>query len=291
MKLRRVIIFCLALCILLSGCKTQGVEESKMHVYYLNADGNALLQDDCSELDVEKAWKKIQELSVLTQKVELQEYQMIDGQLLLYFPKSYSELSPTTEILLRAAIVQTMVQIEDVQFVTIYVDGLPLTDTDGNIVGLMRGEDFVQNTGSSIGSYQTTELRLYFANKDGKLLKESTKTDIRYNSNTSIEKLVVEQLMKGTNASGMQPTIPKTTKLLGVSVKDGICYVNFDSKFLLDSYDLHPEVTIYSIVNSIVSNGSVLKVQILVDGASDVVYKNSVDLSRPLELRKDLIEE
>ena len=194
-------------------------------------------------------------------------------------------------VLLRAAIGQTMVQIEDVQFVTIFVDDQPLADTDGNVVGLMRGEDFVQNTGSSISSYQTTDLKLYFANKDGKLLKESYKTNIRYNSNTSIEKLVVEQLMKGTNATGAQPTIPKTTKLLGVSVKDGICYVNFDSKFLMDSYDLHPEVTIYSIVNSIVSNGSVLRVQILVDGASDVMYKNSVDLSRPLELKKDLIEE
>lgn len=291
MKLRKIGFLCLALCILLSGCKIQGGEENKMHVYYINADGNALLQDDCPKMNVEKAWEKIQELSVLPQNIELQGHQLLDGQLLLYFHKNYTELKATTEVLLRAAIVQTMVQIEGVQFVSIFVDNSPLTDTDGNIVGLMRGEDFVQNTGSSISSYQTTDLKLYFANKDGKLLKESNKTNIRYNSNTSIEKLVVEQLMKGTNASGLQPTIPKATKLLGVSVKDGICYVNFDSKFLQDSYDLHPEVAVYSIVNSIVMNGSVLKVQILVEGASDVVYKNSVDLSRPLELKKDLIEE
>ena len=97
--------------------------------------------------------------------------------------------------------------------------------------------------------------------------------------------------MKGTGASGSQSVIPKTTKLLGVSVKDGVCYVNFDSKFSTDSYDLNPEVTIYAIVNSVIANANVTKVQILIDGASDVMYKNIVDLSKPLEWRVDLVKE
>ena len=140
-------------------------------------------------------------------------------------------------------------------------------------------------------SYQTTDLKLFFADKDGKQLKESRKSNIRYNANTAIERLVVEQLMKGTTASGIQAVIPKTTKLLGVSVKDGVCYVNFDSKFTTDSYDLSPEVTIYAIVNSIISNANVTKVQILIDGTSDVMYKNIVDLSKPLEWKADLVKE
>ena len=176
-------------------------------------------------------------------------------------------------------------------FVSFYVDGQALTDSDGNAIGMMRAEDFVQNTGSSMDSYQTTDLTLYFADKGGKELCESEKTEVRYNVNTTIERLVVEQLVKGTNASGMQSTVPKTTKILGVSVKEGICYVNLDSKFVTDSYDLNPEVAIYSIVNSVIVNGNVTKVQILIDGASDVVYKNTIDLSRPLEWNVNILEE
>jgi germination protein M len=89
----------------------------------------------------------------------------------------------------------------------------------------------------------------------------------------------------------MQPTVPVNTTILGVSVKEGICYVNLDSKFISESYDLNPEVPIYSIVNSIIANGNVAQVQILIDGANDVIYKNTVDLSRPLSMKEELIRE
>ena len=290
MKIKRIALFCLVLCLMLCGCKGPAKTE-EMNVYYLNADGNALLQEVYPKMGVEKALGKVKELSVITQGVKLEKYELVAGQLELYFGKEYAQLSRTTEVLYRAAIVQTLTQVDDVAFVSIYVEGEALRDGDGNAIGLMRAEDFVQNTGSSIDSYQTTDLTLYFANKDGKRLKESKKNNVRYHANTSIEKLVVEKLMNGTSASGSQSTIPKTAKLLGVSVKDGICYVNFDSKFSLDSYDLNPEVAIYSIVNSVIANGNVTKVQILIDGASDVVYKSSVDLSRPLEWKEDLIGE
>lgn len=290
MKIKRIVLFCLVLCLMLYGCKGPAKTE-EMNVYYLNADGNALLQEVYPKMGVEKALGKVKELSVITQGVKLEKYELVAGQLELYFGKEYAQLSRTTEVLYRAAIVQTLTQVDDVTFVSIYVEGEALRDGDGNAIGLMRAEDFVQNTGSSIDSYQTTDLTLYFANKDGKRLKESKKNNVRYHANTSIEKLVVEKLMNGTSASGSQSTIPKTAKLLGVSVKDGICYVNFDSKFSLDSYDLNPEVAIYSIVNSVIANGNVTKVQILIDGASDVVYKSSVDLSRPLEWKEDLIGE
>ena len=290
MNIKRSILICLALCMLLCGCKGNHQAE-EMNIYYLNADGNALLQEVYPKMGIEKALGKVKELSVITQGVTLEGYESNAGQLSLYFGKEYGELSRATEVLYRAALVQTLTQVEGVAFVSIYVEGQPLADGDGNAIGLMRAEDFVQNTGSSIDSYQTTNLTLYFANKDGKLLKESKKSDVRYHANTSMEKLVVEKLMKGTSASAARSTIPKTTKLLGVSLKDGICYVNFDSKFILDSYDLNPEVAIYSVVNSIIANGNATKVQILIDGASDVVYKNSVDLSRPLEWNERMIGE
>ena len=200
-------------------------------------------------------------------------------------------MEKSKEVLVRASFVQTLTQVEGVEFVAFYIGKEPLKNEDGYSVGLMCAEDFVQTTGSSINSYQTTDLTLYFADKDGKGLKEVQRSNVRYNANTLNEKLVVERLMKGTSASGSQPTIPKTAKLLGVSVKEGICYVNFDSKFVTDSYDLDPQVTVFSVVNSVIANSNVSKVQILIDGANDVLYKNSVDLSRPLEWNAELIKE
>lgn len=291
MKEKIIIFLGLLLCVFCIGCGEVEKEENKMNVYYLNADGNALLQATYPQMDIEGILEKIKSHSVLPKGVEIEHYKLDKLQLSLYFNEKYNEMSKNNEVLIRAAIVQTMTQHSEVEFVSFFIENEPLRNNDGNIVGLMNAQDFVQNTGSSMVSYQTTDLNLFFATKDGKHLKEVKKTDVRYNVNTAIEKLVVERLMKENSTSNSQSVIPSTTKLLGVSVKDGICYVNFDSKFSTDSYDLDPEVTIYAIVNSIIKNANVLKVQILIDGVSDVVYKNKVDLSRPLEWNDNLIEE
>ena len=292
MKKKLGILFCLVLAILVIGCASQEKKEDEMYVYYLNADGNTLIQEVYPKKSIEYAIEILNEHSIVSKQVKVENYLLKNGSLELYFGGNYYELDKGKEVLLRAAIVQTMVQFEDVNFVTFYVDEHPLVDNDGHAVGMMRAEDFVQNTGLSINSYQTTDLTLYFSNKEGTALKKQQKSNVRYNANTAIERLVVEQLMKGTGETGSQSTIPKTTMLLGVSVKDEICYVNFDSKLSTDSYDLDPEVTIYSIVNSVIANSSsVSKVQILIDGASDVVYKSKVDLSRPLEQNQEFIKE
>lgn len=281
-------------CMLLSflvGCATKEKQSDEMYVYYLNADGNALLQASYPMMDVEGVLDKMKIHALLPKGVEINKYKVDRLQIQLYFNEAYSEMNKSTEVLVRAAIVQTMTQLPDVEFVSFYIGNEALRDNDGSVVGLMTAQDFVQNTGSSIDSYQTTDLRLYFADKEGKQLKETKKSNIRYNANTAIERLVVEQLMKGTSSAGSQSVIPKTTKLLGVSVKDGVCYVNFDSKFVTDSYDLNPEVTIYAVVNSIIANANVTRVQILIDGANDAMYKNIVDLSKPLEWNVEIVKE
>ena len=79
-------------------------------------------------------------------------------------------------------------------------------------------------------------------------------------------------------------------KLIGVSVKDDICYVNFDNGFL-NIIDVQPEVTIYSIVNSIIRSGSASQVQILINGDSNLKYQDTVDLSKPLSEREDIVKE
>ena len=108
--------------------------------------------------------------------------------------------------------------------------------------------------------------------------------------NTSKEKLIVEKLMHGPQDESVHPTISSTCTLLSVTVKDNICYVNFDSEFLASAHDIKPEITIYSIVNSLIEGTAVNKVQIMVNGEKNVLYMNTIDLSQPLQQDLDLIQ-
>ena len=56
-------------------------------------------------------------------------------------------------------------QIAGVTGVEFLVAGEPLKDRGGEPVGAMRPEDFIQNIGSSLHSYQMGDLTLYFANE------------------------------------------------------------------------------------------------------------------------------
>lgn len=304
MKKRICLILCLIGCFFLAGC-TSNKEEPNINLFYVNPDGNALVQEEYVLLEKNDVEIAVAELidemqnpvdikdfqSAIPQSIVVKEIHLNGERLELSFSEEYKKLGKSAEVLLRAAVVQTLVQIPEVTYVSFYVEGNPLEDSTGNLIGAMGAEDFVQNTGSSLKTYQETDLQLYFSDKDGTKLKKEKRTEVHYNANTSIEKLVVEQLMKGPNSDKRSATIPSTVKLLGVSVREGICYVNFSSAFLEDGYNQKPEVAIYSIVNSIIANGNATKVQILIDGSKGSTFKGTLDLSEPLEWKADLIEE
>ena len=105
-----------------------------------------------------------------------------------------------------------------------------------------------------------------------------------------MEKLIVEQILKGPSQSGEYPTLNPDTKVLGVTVKEGICYVNLDENFLNVTYDVTPEVAIYSLVNSLIEGTDASKVQISVNGETKVSYMDSLDLSEPLKMNGNLVQ-
>ncbi len=299
------VILCLMLVIVLSGCSI-GKKHSDVetYVYYVNISEHMLEGTEYAieETETEKIIEELldalmnpedvkQYQSVFPSKIEVVKYEMTDHQLKLYFNSEYMRMKKSVEVLLRAAVVQTMVQVDGVEFVSFYVGEEPLKDESGNVIGLMNANDFVQGAETSVNAYQIADLNLYFSNRDGTELVMEQRTGVRYSSNVSIEKLVVDQLMKGPQSNDAMATIPKKTTLLGVSSRDGICYVNFDSGFLAESYNQTPEVTIYAIVNSILMNSTVNQVLISIDGTSDMMFRGTVDLSHPLQVNNTMTEE
>lgn len=112
-----------------------------------------------------------------------------------------------------------------------------------------------------------------------------------YNSNVPVEREVVERLLKGPKTEGLKPTLSSNTKILGVSIIEGICYVNLDKSFLSDSMDVQEKLPIYSIVNSLTDACNIRAVQILVEGETKVTFRETMELDETYHADYGLIKE
>lgn len=293
-----ILVFCLA------GCGSRGEEEEgrDYDIYYLNNEETKIFSNTyrtATKDEKELLKKLLEQLSQISEKMEyiaplanhfeLLDYTWDGEQLTLNFDEHYREMDSIEEILTRAAIVRTLSQVGGVNYIAFTVQSEPLTDSTGVAVGFMSADMFIDNAGSEINPYEEIDLRLYFANEEGNRLVEEEQRKVVYNSNISLEKLVVERLVAGPTAAGNYPTINPETKIINVTVNDGICYVNLDETFLIQPYTVTSDVTIYSITNSLVELSNINKVQISINGETSVSYKESVSLTTIFERNLDLL--
>lgn len=206
--------------------------------------------------------------------------------------EKYKELPKTTEVLTRAAIVRSLTSIPDVNYVMVTVNGEPLLDTMGNAVGIMTADMFIDYAGQkSTDSYAQAKIRLYFANEAGDGLVAINRS-LAFNmdiSNISMERLVIEQLLTGPANDESYPTINPSTKLLSITVKDGVCYLNFSKDILTPVNNVTSDVTIYSIVNSLVELSNVNKVEISIEGSKELKFRDKYELTTLFERNLDLV--
>ena len=105
-----------------------------------------------------------------------------------------------------------------------------------------------------------------------------------------MERLVMDQLIAGPNTDAAYPTINPDTGVISVTVRDGICYVDLDEKFVTEPYQVNSDVVIYSIVNSLAELVEVNKVQISVNGKNSVKFMDTMTLSNPYERNLEIIK-
>lgn len=217
-----------------------------------------------------------------------------EGGLSLYFNSAYGNYTGVSEILRRAAVVKTLCQIPGVSDIQFYVSGQPLTTSKMDAIGLMRADDFIDNTGGEKSYKQNTTLNMYFANYKGTALVE-VPVEITYDATIPLEQLAVEQLMKGpysiegVNKRSILPTIPEGTRLNKVTVRENTCYVDFSSEFLNKRKSITADVAIYSVVNTLVELSTVNKVQFSIDGEQVLEYSSSINFGEPFERNLDLV--
>ena len=276
-------------------------EEKKYYAYYINRDKTRVQAEEV-ELTSTETTDRIEEMvNILAKNPEhkelrtsmnnnffLLDYSYKDETLTLNLSLEYKDMSPNEEILVRAALVRSFAQIEGVQYVQFAVAGDALTDAAGLPVGLLNADSFIENDGKEINAYERVNVTLYFATVDGKNLLSGQRSVV-YNTNISMEKMVMEQLIKGPQVAGYYPTIPPDTKILSVTNKDGTCYVNLSDDFLKQTYDVSTDVVLYSIANSLIDLSDVSRVQIQINGSSQIVYRETVSLETPLERNLDIV--
>lgn len=304
--IKKILFLSVILSGLLAGCSQKEMprptpEEGKYLIYYLNTATTKLVpkEYEAEATDKEALVDELMEQflhvpkeldcqAALIDKVAYQGSRQEEQVLYLYFDVNYTGMKPEREILCRAALTRTLTQIPGVDYINIYCGDQPLMDRQGNPVGMLASTDFIMNT-SNVNAYEKTELTLYFADETGnKLLEE--KREVVHNINTSLEQLVVEQLIAGPGQEGRHPTLPSDCKILSLSVTDNVCYINFDSAFLNTSLPVSEYVPIYSIVDSLSEMTTVTKVQIMVNGSQNVMFRDVISLNTPFEKSQDYIE-
>ena len=295
-KIYLTILLILVLC--LSGCEEEQ-DKTVYQLYSVNYDkgiiegNNYVTETEAVEQLAADMAEQIsgqeEETGILPHQVKILSYELSGDILRLNFNCSYRKMGAVEEVLCRAAIVKNFVQFEGIRYVQFQIEGESLLDSRGKPVGLMNANSFLENSGKDITAYQYTELELYFTNAAGdKLVKE--KRNVYYTSNSPIEKVVVEQLIRGPKEDGHFATLSSTTGILSVTQADGIAYVNLDQRFVTEALDIQQEIPVYSIVNSLIAAGNVQKVQISVNGDSKVVFRESMSMNQLYEKNLELVE-
>lgn len=300
MKKRKITALVMALvlgAVAFSGCGKKETE-SKYKIYYVNEEQGEVLaesfvpSEETTQTMLEEMTEKLNKKNaeghtLLPENIEIQSCVDDDGMIRVDFNQEYHDLNPVDEVLLRASIVKDYVQIPNIYLVTITAEGTPIVDSQGQEIGAMSLDSFLENTGKEIMAYQYKELNLYFTNEEGNQLVPEAR-QVYYNGNTPIEKVIVEQLLRGPGESGHYATLPSDTRIVGVSVADGIAYVNLGKQFVDEALPVDAQIQIYSIVNSLIDAGNVSQVQISINGDTSLLFKDKVDMNQLFQVNHEL---
>lgn len=300
-----MIITVLMLCLLAGGCSVEVQNDpNTQSVYYLydiSADETQLekvaynpeettaeymLKDMMQQMNQKE--DDVERISLLPDDVQMN-YSVEGEVLVVNFNSQYTQMSKVREILVRAGVVKTFLQVPGISAVRFTVENQDLTDSKGESVGEMTADTFAEFSGNEPDAYCSTTFTLYFTDKDGQNLVKEQRT-VRYRRSIPKERIVLEQLMKGPMEKGHYPTIPENTEILDVTIADRICYVAFDRVFSSYALDVSEKIPVYSVVNTLLDALEADKVQITV-GASDKldIFGQKMSLYRFYEKNDKLV--
>lgn len=297
------VIMSVAIFLSLCGC-FGGKETASLNVYLKNAQTKELeavnIKYSGSQTTVDMATFAVNNL---IQKPENQKYEtpIPDNTSLLSlsvkdetanvdFSAEFTNYTGIDELLARFSIVRTLCDIPGITKVSITVNSLPLiSNATGNEVGVLSKKDVVFDVSIVNPGTETTTVTLYFATGDNLKLKPENRK-IETQDTISIEKAIVNELIKGPSSPELNAVIPQGTKLLNIETKDGVCYVNLSQDFVSKFAGGTGILPVYCIVNSLSGLESVRTVQILIEGEKGAEFGNFV-FDEPIEPNFEFLQD
>ncbi len=314
---KRVVSFilCLLLAVLpvsaLSGCNSESSKSDPetFMVYYTNQEADDIIYREQKIKGADKMDQValIEELlnlmftqdeedttyyTVCPEEVKFPGINVKDGLVTLDFNKAYTSMSNVREIIFRASVVLTLIQVPQVQGVAFTVEGAPIINSNGEAIGTMTQDTFVNVLLTEEGMLkQETDLTIYFADDTGTMLEPVVYRFTLDNSNYSMEEYMLSRLIEGPADGATGRTLSPNVTLNSVVTTDHVCYVNFGKDFLDQEQLVSDDVMIYSIVNSLCQLPYVSSVKFLIDGETDEVLHGTTDLSNPFVYESSYVAE
>jgi germination protein M len=167
----------------------------------------------------------------------------------------------------------------------------PLSVFDGDRSELDESARPSSPEAAGVETGRRISVRLYFEEPNGDGLV-SEEREIAFSADLPTQlRTVVEELVRGPT-SGLTPSLPDGTRVLGVFVTErGVAYVNLSGEATGLAGGSRAELlTVFSIVNTLTTNfPAVHRVQILVEDRMATSFAGHVDVSRPLPADMTLV--
>ena len=277
-------------------------EEGRYLIYYRNLEGDDLVsrayQPGSKKFDgiltelLEQFAKAPDEeaVSTMPSNVSINGCTMGVDNLTVDFNSAYLELNNVDEVLLRAGLVKTLIQMPGVLSASVTVDGQPLKEPDGSAVGSMNENTFIDSHSDSINSRQLVELELYFASEDGASLLRETHS-FGYSSNQIMERAIVEEIIRGPEDPEFYPVVSPDVKVNSVEILDDVCVIDLDETFnTVYNPKLEPEVCLYAFVNALCESCSVEGVRFQVNESTTERFQGQINLDQVFRPDQELVK-
>lgn len=127
------------------------------------------------------------------------------------------------------------------------------------------------------------DLNIYFDSSKDASNPEISKEERVIKNDEIFGETILNELIKGPSVkSKLKPVLPKETRILSLSIKNGIAYVNLSKEANIDMTTAKEETCLKSIIWSLNEISSVEKVKISIENKDTDIWGGHFDLSKPI---------
>jgi germination protein M len=213
-----------------AGCEISH-EPDRIKVYFENTNATKLVTVDyhpkaAEDLDI--VWElfdymqnavRSDTVAAVPASLKLSYAEINQNTLTLDLKGSYDDMPSNSKLLMAAALTKTMTQLDSVTYLLLKINGEMAKDAGGDEYGILRSALFVDVAADDPNNFINSNITLYYSNAAGdRLVREDL--SVIYRRGTSLERTVVEQLIRGPQMGNgnAKRTLPSTMSVVLMSM-------------------------------------------------------------------------